>query len=106
MLDTKLLRNNIQAVADNLRRRGFELDVKSLEVLEKQRKALQVKAEELQAKKNASAKKVGQAKAAGEDVAALLREADSLNEKLKIAENDLQKIQQNYRIFIYQFRIC
>jgi len=94
MLDTKLLRNNIQAVADNLRRRGFELDVKSLEVLEKQRKALQVKAEELQAKKNASAKKVGQAKAAGEDVAALLREADSLNEKLKIAENDLQKIQQ------------
>lgn len=94
MLDTKLLRTNIQAVAENLHRRGFELDVKSLEALEEQRKTLQVKTERLQAVKNANAKQIGQAKAASENVEKLLREADSFNKELKTAEDDLQKIQQ------------
>jgi seryl-tRNA synthetase len=48
----------------------------------------------LQAKKNTNAKKVGKAKASGEDVAALLQEADLFNQELKTAENDLQKVQQ------------
>jgi seryl-tRNA synthetase len=94
MLDTKLLRTNIQAVANSLRKRGFELDVQSFESLEKQRKTLQTKTEELQAKKNTNAKKVGQSKAAGKDVEKLLQEADLFNKELKVVEDDLQKIQQ------------
>lgn len=52
MLDSKLLRTELDETAEKLARRGFKLDVETLRNLEEQRKSLQVKTEELQAQRN------------------------------------------------------
>ncbi|HCL54030.1 MAG TPA: serine--tRNA ligase, partial [Pseudomonas sp.] len=53
MLDSKLLRGQLQEVADRLAFRGFSLDVARIESLEERRKAVQTRTEQLQAERNA-----------------------------------------------------
>ena len=88
MLDAKLLRSDPDAIARNLARRGFVLDVERFRSLEERRKAAQVAADELRAARNAQAKKVGMAKAKGEDVAALIAEGESLGARLAGLERE------------------
>ena len=45
MLDQKLVRNNLQEVADKLIKKGFKLDVAKLNSLEESRKQLQIDTE-------------------------------------------------------------
>jgi len=97
MLDPKLLRNQIDAVKQNLERRGFALDVDAYLALEEQRKTLQVQVEELRNARNVKSKSIGQAKAAGEDVEALLAEVQSLGDDLKAADADLDAVQDGLR---------
>jgi seryl-tRNA synthetase len=93
MLDSKLLRNDLQGVAALLRRRGFELDVNKLESLEEKRKTLQVNTQSLQNDRNIRSKSIGKAKAAGEDIQPLLDEVASLGAALKRAQEELGKVQ-------------
>jgi len=93
MLDPKLLRNELQATAVLLRRRGFELDVDRLELLEEKRKALQVQTQSLQNERNTRSKSIGRAKAAGEDIRPLLDKVASLGDALKTAQDELNQVQ-------------
>ncbi|MGK0673354.1 MAG: serine--tRNA ligase [Halothiobacillaceae bacterium] len=86
MLDPRLLRSDLPAVAAGLARRGFTLDTAALERLEAERKAAQIEVERLLAERNARSKAIGQAKARGEDVQPLLDEVASLGERLKTAK--------------------
>ncbi|WP_419603189.1 serine--tRNA ligase [Thiolapillus sp.] len=97
MLDPKLLRNNLQEVADTLKRRGMALDTLAIEKLEIRRKELQVRTQELQNERNTRSKSIGKAKAAGEDIQPLLDEVTSLGDALKDAENDLKQVQEQLR---------
>ena len=74
MIDPKLLRTDPEAVARNLARRGFTLDVAALQALEDRRKPWQVELDRLRAERNANAKAVGMAKGRGEDAAAADRQ--------------------------------
>lgn len=65
MLDPNLLRNEPDAVAEKLARRGFKLDVDKLGALEERRKVLQVKTENLQAERNSRSKPLARRKRAG-----------------------------------------
>jgi len=94
MLDPKLIRNDLQSVAEQLKKRYFELDVSALEKLEKNRKACQIQTEELQNERNSKSRLIGRAKAAGEDIQPLLDEVAGLGKKLDAAKIELQKIQQ------------
>ncbi|MEO7557519.1 MAG: serine--tRNA ligase [Gammaproteobacteria bacterium] len=94
MLDPRLLRQDIQAVAERLATRGFQLDVLQLDRLEAQRKELQVITQKLQAERNASAKTIGKAKAQGDDTAPLLAAVADLGDKLNAAEARLAEIQK------------
>ena len=93
MLDPQLLRNDLDRVADNLKRRGYQLDKKALAGLESRRKAIQVTTQELQAERNRRSKAIGQAKANGEDIEPLLAEVSRLGEELKQAEAELSELQ-------------
>lgn len=77
MLDPNLLRNEPDAVAEKLARRGFKLDVDKLRALEERRKVLQVNTENLQAERNSRSKSIGQAKARGEDIEPLRLEVNN-----------------------------
>jgi seryl-tRNA synthetase len=96
MLDTKLLRSDPDAVARNLARRGFVLDVARFRTLEERRKAAQVAADETRSARNAHAKKVGMAKGKGEDITALLEEGNALARKLEGLDEELVAVQAEF----------
>jgi seryl-tRNA synthetase len=93
MLDPKLLRSDPDSIARQLACRGFVLDTDRLKALEERRKSLQTRTQELQAERNARSKGIGRAKAAGEDIAPLLREVAGLGEQLGKNEADLAALQ-------------
>ncbi|KKD59841.1 seryl-tRNA synthetase [Grimontia sp. AD028] len=93
MLDSKLLRTELDATAEKLARRGFKLDVDTLRNLEEKRKSLQVRTEELQAERNARSKSIGQAKAKGEDIQPLLAAVENLGDELNKAKAELAELQ-------------
>ncbi|MEE9310687.1 MAG: serine--tRNA ligase, partial [Cocleimonas sp.] len=93
MLDIKLLRNDLAGVAEQLKKRNFELDTAQFQALEDKRKTLQSATQDLQNERNTRSKSIGQAKAAGEDIKPLLAEVADLGDKLKAAEQDLSALQ-------------
>jgi len=93
MLDPKLIRSDISAVAAQLKRRGYELDVFAIESLEVKRKQCQVSTEQLQSERNTKSKSIGKAKAAGENIQPLLDEVAGLGEALDNAKAELSDIQ-------------
>ncbi len=100
MIDTKLLRTDLDAVAQSLAKRGFELDKAAFIALEEQRKTLQVQTEALQAERNTRSKNIGKAKASGEDIQPLLDEVADLGEKLDAAKAELNEVQTRYQTLI------
>ncbi|RCX31951.1 serine--tRNA ligase [Thioalbus denitrificans] len=97
MLDPRLLRNELHEVAARVARRGLRLDTGRIEALENERKALQVRVQELQNERNTRSRSIGRAKASGEDIAPLLAEVADLGERLKAAEVQLQRLQEDLR---------
>ncbi|HSM30492.1 MAG TPA: serine--tRNA ligase [Woeseiaceae bacterium] len=97
MIDPKLLRQSPADVAANLARRGFEFDAEAYLALEERRKALQVETEQLQSERNASAKRIGKAKAQGEDIEPLLAAVKDLGDRLEAGEKALQEVQGRLR---------
>ncbi len=93
MLDPRLLRNNLQATAEQLARRGFQLDTAAISELEERRKQLQVESQELQNERNSRSKSIGRAKAAGEDIQPLLAEVAELGDRLKASQEALSAVQ-------------
>lgn len=99
MLDIQQLRTDLNNITRQLAKRGFAFPADAFNALEAERKTIQTQTEELQAQRNAASKKIGQAKAKGEDVTAIMSEVAHLGDALKQAEahldqvkNDLQKM--------------
>ncbi|MGW7556810.1 hypothetical protein, partial [Streptomyces rimosus] len=83
MLDIQLLRKDLDAVAQRLATRGFQLDLAAFQALESERKQLQTRTEELQARRNTLSKQIGMAKGKGEDASALMAEVGGIGDTLK-----------------------
>lgn len=94
MLDQKMVRNELAFVAERQRVRNLEIDQQQFTQLEEQRREVQQRSEELQAKRNASSKAIGQAKAKGEDAQPILDEVANLGDSLKKAEAELAEVQE------------
>jgi len=93
VLDPKLLRTDPDAVARNLARRGYQLDVPLFRTLEEQRKALQVEADRLRAERNNHSRAVGTAKARGEDIAPLMARGEVLATEVARVDGELTVVQ-------------
>lgn len=93
MIDPLLLRTQLEATAAQLARRGFALDTAALAALEAERKQVQTGTQELQNLRNTRSKAIGNAKAKGEDNAALMAEVTGLGDRLKANEQRLGEIQ-------------
>ncbi|WP_099075010.1 serine--tRNA ligase [Proteus alimentorum] len=100
MLDPNLLRNELDAVAEKLARRGFTLNVEKIRQQEERRKVLQVETESLQAERNSRSKSIGAAKARGEDIEPLRQEVNLLGEKLEAAKAELEVLQAEIRDYV------
>ncbi len=100
MLDPQLFRNDIDAVAKRLADRPFVLDVAGFQVIEAERRTVQMRTQELQAGRNAFAKRIGQAKGKGEDTTALMAEAGAANAELESLEKKLTELQARLHDFL------
>jgi seryl-tRNA synthetase len=100
MLDAKLLRSDAQAIADRLARRGYVFDLDAYRGFEQRRKDLQVRAEQLQAERNAGSKRIGQAKAKGEDASPVLADMDRIKLDLAEAGAQLEAVQAEFDDFL------
>jgi seryl-tRNA synthetase len=96
MLDISLLRRDLDAVVEGLNRRKDPqpfLDVERFSALEVERKAIQTRTEELQARRNSLSKQIGQLKAKGGDTATLMAEVGGIGDALKNSAERLEVIQ-------------
>jgi len=95
MLDPVLLRGRLAETAERLKTtRNFDLDIAQVESLEAERKTLATATQELQNLRNTRSKSIGQAKAKGEDVTALMAEVAGIGDKLKANEQALLNAQE------------
>ncbi|MGE5087797.1 MAG: serine--tRNA ligase [Candidatus Levyibacteriota bacterium] len=102
MLDINLFRSDLPAVAAALAKRGVTLDTARFEALEGERKTIQTRTQDLQAKRNALSKQVGIAKGSGMDPAPILAEVAGLGDELKQLERQLDGVQGNLRDFLLE----
>jgi len=93
MLDPKILRSDLDLVAEKLRIKKYELDTSQFIDLEERRKKLQVETQNVQSERNRLSKAIGVAKGKGEDAKPLLDEVDKLGSALKSAETRLNEVQ-------------
>ena len=100
MIDPQLLRKDIAAVAARLATRKFQLDVEKFNTLESERKSLQTRTEELQAKRNQLAKAIGMKKGKGEDATAEMAEATQINVDMESGAARLAVLQAEIADFL------
>jgi len=96
MLDINLLRKDLPQVIARLSARKSPqpfLDVARFESLESERKTLQTRTEELQARRNQLSKQIGQAKARGEDTAPIMAEVAQIKLTLEADAARLDALQ-------------
>ncbi|RTL41652.1 MAG: serine--tRNA ligase, partial [Burkholderiales bacterium] len=96
MLDITQLRKDLDAVIERLNARKNPqpfLDVERFKALETERKAVQTRTEELQARRNSLSKQIGQARGKGEDASALMAEVGGIADELKAGAERLDAIQ-------------
>ena len=96
MLDITLLRKDLAHVLRRLETRKSPqpyLDVDRYSALEAERKTIQTRTEELQARRNSLSKQIGQLKSKGEDSSALMASVGGIGDELKTSAERLDAIQ-------------
>lgn len=94
MLDPKLIRHNLPALAEKLASRGTILPITELENLEKSRKQLQQTVQDLQHKRNHYSKAIGLAKRNNENTDPLMAEMQIIGDALSEKNKNLDEIQE------------
>ena len=96
MLDINLLRRDLDGVVARLETRqspqGY-LDVARFSALESERKTLQTRTEELQARRNVLSRQIGQRKAGGADAADLMAEVAGVADQMQSGAQRLDEVQ-------------
>jgi seryl-tRNA synthetase len=103
MLDINLLRKDLASVVALLEKRKSPqpyLDVAQFQSLEGERKTLQTRTEELQAKRNSLSKQIGMLKGKGEDTSAVMAEVAGLADELKASGERLEAIQAELSVML------
>lgn len=96
MLDPKLLRNELDFVAERLTLRNMTLDTATIRGLEEKRRILQTETEKLQSERNAGSKKIGEAKKKGEDASVIMAEMNAIGDRLKNVQVELEALQAEF----------
>ena len=100
MLDIQLLRTQLDHVAARLATRGLQLDTPAFQALEDERKQLQTRTQELQARRNALSKQIGVLKGKGEDASGVMAEVAQLGDELKACEQALPVLLERINAFL------
>lgn len=100
MLDPRLLRNDLDGVAANLSRRGFDFDHERFSALEAERKCVQSELEQLRAERNRVAKEIGRIKAQKGDAERLLEEGKRLGAREGVLKEEFDALAVDQQTFL------
>jgi len=100
MLDIQMLRSQLDVVVARLATRGLQFDTAAFLALEEERKQLQTRTQELQARRNNLSKQIGMLKGKGEDASAVLAEVGQLGDELKACEQALPVVLDRMNAFL------
>ena len=100
MIDPRRLRLEIGSVAERLRLRGIELDVERFEALEAGRRRLQDEVERLRNQRRVASKRIGKAKAAGDDIAPLVAAVGDVGDDLAKAAQEFDAVRDQLDEFV------
>ena len=92
MLDIKWIRENPEAFNQAMKARGASFDAVSLISLDESRRSKIAEVQELQNARNALSKRIGMARAKGEDVSELMGEANQIADRLPLLEQGEKEI--------------
>ncbi|MBW0454539.1 MAG: serine--tRNA ligase [Candidatus Kinetoplastibacterium crithidii] len=101
MLDINIIRKEPRKLLERLSARGYKLDISYFEELELSRKKLQKQTEDMKAKRNSLAKKIGFLKSQGLDANDLILESQSIPEDLKDLEQKLAYYQEEINKILF-----
>ena len=90
MLDIRRIRRNPQEIEELLKRRNPDLSLDKVLELDKKRRELLVKVEEMKAKQNAESKQVPVLKKEGKDVTEILEDMKKLAEGIKVIDAEIK----------------
>ncbi|MEQ8833533.1 MAG: serine--tRNA ligase [Miltoncostaeaceae bacterium] len=93
MLDLKLIRSDLPAVEEAMRRRGAEADLATLVELDERARAVRGHVETTRAERTRIGKEVGARRRAGEDTGGLEAEGRALGERLTADEEALRELE-------------
>ena len=100
MLDPKLIRNDLEQVAQQLEKKHYTLDVAAFVRLETQRKDLQVETEKLQSARNDRSKNIGKVKAEGGDIQPLITSMNEIGAQLDAHKEQLAAVQAELHVLM------
>lgn len=100
MLNINLLRKNLDIVIKSLYSRGYKFDFKTFIKIEKKRKAIQIYIEKQRKFRKNISKKIRSMKVNKEDTSNFIKEANKINEKIKLLNTIFNKIDQSFYNFI------
>ena len=102
MIDQRLVRDNPEVIAQQLKRRGKSIDLAGLQLIARQQRGLEEERSTLQADGNRIGKEVGLkikggADPKGEDVAALRQEGNAIKQKVAVFEEEEKALSSQLR---------
>ncbi len=98
MIDIKKLRDDFEATAQALARRGVERErLEKARDLDSKRRALLGETETLKAKRNAASKEIGKVAAAGGDIAAAKAEMRAVGDRIAEIDRELTTVEHDLR---------
>ena len=100
MLDPRILRENIDQISDNLKKRGFTLDKDSFLLVDKNRKDIIAETENLKNKKNEISKEIGILKSKNSDVNNLVKKVEVINDELEYKHTELASAEVEFKNFL------
>ena len=93
----KFVRDNLDEVRAMLKKRNNPLSLDNFSELEQRRRAILNETEQLKGQRNATSKKIGALKKAGEDTAEISAEVRKLGDKISALDSELRDVENNLR---------
>lgn len=100
MIDPRRLRQDLRSIAARVGTRGTAFDVSRFEALEDRRKAAQLETERLQQERRLASKRIGAARAAGEDIAPMVAAVGDLGDRLNAAKAEFEEVRRELDDFV------
>lgn len=100
MLDMRFIRENIDLVAESLKKRGTEASLDRFKELDEERREILYEAEQLKHKRNVVSDKIGKLKRAGEDASHIIAEMKDVSSRIKTYDERLKEIEEELELII------